>query len=163
MAYVTGSKLYFVSLRPPSKHCWPTAVLMLTDVEDGGPTLEQHWVKVSCCWESHDLVMRRSAQRVALRGIKVQKLGVNLNSTRPPLMWSAGHITKGETMIFLRKPHAGSAGFEPGTRAWLAGIQAHYQSATSPPLWSSDHVNGAFNFQCSVGLVQFSLLVITSV
>ena len=30
------------------------------------------------------------------------------------------HIEKGETMMFLRKPHTLTAGFETGTHAWLA-------------------------------------------
>ena len=45
--------------------------------------------------------------------------GLNLNSTRPPLTWSLGHTERGETGIFLWKPHTGSARFEPGTHAWL--------------------------------------------
>ena len=46
--------------------------------------------------------------------------GLNLNSTRPPLPWSPSHIEKGETMLFLWKPHTETAGSDTGTHAWLA-------------------------------------------
>ena len=43
-----------------------------------------------------------------------------LVSTFPPLTWSPSHFDKGDTRIILWKARAGSAGFEPGTHAWLA-------------------------------------------
>ena len=45
--------------------------------------------------------------------------GNNINSTRPPLTWSPSHIERVETRCFLWKKHTRSAGFEPGTHAWL--------------------------------------------
>ena len=54
--------------------------------------------------------------RGALREINVD----TLVSTRPPLTWSPSRIWKGETWIFLWKPHTYSAEIEPGTYAWLA-------------------------------------------
>ena len=46
--------------------------------------------------------------------------GLNLNLTQPPLTWSPSHVEKAETILFLWRPHTGTAGFEAGTHAWLA-------------------------------------------
>ena len=61
--------------------------------------------------------------------------GLNLNSTRPPLTWSPSHIEKGETMLFLWKPYTETAGFEPGTHAWLARQLGALAIAPSPLLY----------------------------
>ena len=45
--------------------------------------------------------------------------GLNPNSTRLPSTWSPSHMEKGETGIFLWKPHTGSVGLEPRMHAWL--------------------------------------------
>ena len=65
--------------------------------------------------------------------------GLNLNSTRPPLTWSPINIEKGETMLFLWKPYTGTAGFEPGTNAWLAR-QSGAPTIAPRPLLFEDYI-----------------------
>ena len=56
----------------------------------------------------------------SLHIVKGRVTGRKLNSTRPPLKWSPGHIQKGEAMIFIWKTQVRSAGFEPRMPARLA-------------------------------------------
>ena len=56
--------------------------------------------------------------------------------TRPPLTWSPSHNEKGGARIFFWKPHTGTAGFEPGTHAWLASQSGALPFAPCPLLMS---------------------------
>ena len=61
-------------------------------------------------------ILHYCSQISTLDGLHIVKgrvTGLKLNSMRPPLKWSPGHIQKGEAMIFIWKTQVRSAGFEP--------------------------------------------------
>ena len=66
------------------------------------------------------IVRVRSAQRLAPSARLTSIHWSQSQLDEAPLTWSPSHIEKGETMLFLWKPHTGTAGLEPGTHAWLA-------------------------------------------
>ena len=82
---------------------------------------------------SHRTICEKRAARGPGRN-QLLYTGLNLKSTGPPLIWTPSHIEKRETRIFLWKPHAESARFEPGTNAWLVRQSGALSIAPRPLL-----------------------------
>ena len=127
-----GTVIYLVSVWnvDPSSH-WTHGVIDVVNIAITGHNNWAHnvyiamlnqrqwrWFNVavtSCAqWVMSGFCVCRSAQRWALRDINVDRLVSTL--TRRGRHYRDRLVT----MLFLWKPHTGTAGIEPGTHAWLA-------------------------------------------